>query len=345
MNKTDRLLLLLNGGAKPFPPIPSRDERINFQLTAQGLLAQIDGIGLVPIYEPGYQCLSNPSQRKQWRDAKKAKGDTHLILVYSTHESYIYREPNTGNYYDDWITPSAEQNPDWFLSLVEEVRQDGFIPSIAYDGDNGDNPNDGYPNALRQLPILYNLLKSSKYGNLNKHCIFLRFWDGVFYGSTPENIENFGTQFRTIYTDNDDILGIEFNVGHIPVGGGDFDYSVNGKMAGYDIVFAEFNNLLPRDNNPNPDDNPGTSIWQIVGRLAHPYIWPSDEPSSIDRNPPPFYLIPSARGRRVAVAFESGIYPWVRVDLNNPQPLLDIINNQNRPYLKSLSNSPNYRVS
>lgn len=289
-----------------FPDIPTREEVCGVNIQFQGRVVIIDGIKY-PWFAPALQCLNN-AQRQQVYD--QTRTDTHQIVEFFPG-GILYDEPNQP--YQSFISPDFERYPEPFLSLIEEIRMNGFQVGVVYNGDNGDDPNDGHPNALRQLPILYELLKSSKYRDLNQDCLMLRFWDGVFYGSTPENIRDFGTAFRQINPHG--YLGIEHNPGHIPVGEGGSDYYPNGRMDGYDVVFSEYD-----DGNTGDPNKGNDTVWQVNGRMINPYTRPPDQPINDDPQPP-FYLIDSPRGKRFHCAFEHGFsfgaYPWVRVDMND----------------------------
>lgn len=310
-----------------FPPQPTRERVCGVNLTFQGLYVDVAPFGTLPWFEPALQCLLDYSQRQAVYAAKHAAGDTHLIIEFLPG-GIIYDEP--GQPYQVFSSPNFEYHLDQFLALVEEIIIEGFVPILTFNGDNGDNPNDGYPNALRQLPILTTLLSTSQYRDLNQDVLYARLWDGVFYGSTPRNIQDFGVQFRRLNPTG--YLAIEHNTGHIPVGNGPADYDDNGAgmMSTYDVVLSEFTNGLPRNSDPNPDDNPGSSIWQIVGRCVQPYNRPADQPPQTDRYPPPFYLVDSPRGPRYYCAFEFDEYRWVRRQVTKE----DI--DAQRAYLKSL---------
>src|SRR5262245_24413126 len=211
----------------------------------------------------------------------------------------VYNSPNQP--YQGFVSPDFEVEHQRFYDLVREVIISGFIPIVAFDGDNGDSHPYGSANAERQLPILASLFSNGPNGeNLTPYILFARFWDGVFYGSSPQNIQNFGTMFRS-YLPNG-YLAIEHNPGHIPVGNGPADYYPGGMMDGYDVVVSEY------DYNVHQD-----STWQIAARLLGPaYRRPPDQPSGDDPNPP-FYLVDSPRGPRFTCAFEwQGEYYWVR---------------------------------
>lgn len=292
-----------------FPPVPTRDQVLGMKISFQGLTVKTVQFGTIPWFEPGIVSL-NADDRQSVYAAKKAAGDTHLILGFSTG-GILYDEP--GNPFQQFIQPDYEANPSLFLSLVEEIILNGFVPVIAFDGDDADNPEHGYPNALRQLPILVSLMKTSKYADLNSYVLYARLWDGVFYGSSPENIKAFGAAFRALLPNG--YLAIEHNTGHIPVGGGPGDYAPGGKMVDYDVIMSEFDNGTATASTAND------SIWQVVGRLLGPnWVRPPEMPASDDSLHPPWYLAPgNSRGPYYAVAFEFDEYRWVRGQVSDAQ--------------------------
>jgi hypothetical protein len=311
-----------------FPPVPTRDQVCGVSLSFQGLTVTTNQFGTLPWFEPALCALSDPADRQRVYEAKKSAGDTHCIIEFD-EGGFLYNEP--GQPYQNVQVPNYESNPASFLSLVEEIILAGLTPIVVFNGDNGDAMADGYPNALRQLPILVNLLASSKFADLNQYVLYGRLWDGVFYGSSPANIQAFGTAFRQLLPNG--YLAIEFNVGHIPTGGGPSDYAPNGSMVGYDVIMAEFNNGLPRTSDPDPNTNPGASIWTIVDRMVTPFIRPTDMPTGAKWDPDgaPFYLAtPSPRGKYYFVAFEFDTYRWVRSQVSAS----DVSNE--RAYLKSM---------
>ncbi len=103
-------------------------------------------------------------------------------------------------------------------------------------------------------------------------------------------------------------------------------------MADYDVIVSEFQDGLPRTSDPDPDTNPGSSIWMVIDRMVHPFHRPSDMPTGPKWDPnPPFYLAQgSPRGRYFYCAFEWNAYEWVR----NRISAADI--EANRQYLKSM---------
>lgn len=301
-------------GNNPFKsglgPVPSRAQVCGMNLTFQGLTVNLPS-GPIPWFELGFQC-QDLAGREAVYEAKHLAGDTHLIIEFFTQTESVYNEP--GQPFEGMISPSGEQNPEWFRGLVIEILQNGFIPVVVFDGDNGDTPSDGYPNALRQLPILASLLR-----DLADRILFARFWDGVFYGSSPQNIASFGEQFRSILPNG--YLAIEHNPGHIPVGNGPGDYELTGMMSSYDVIVTEFDENLSQD-----------STWQVAARLLGPrYHRPSDQPAGDDPSPP-FYLAPgNTRGGYFTCGMEwVGEYLWVR-----GQTTLETVESQ-RAYLRMM---------
>ena len=269
------------------PPAPTRDQVCGVKLTFQGLT--VNG---VPWFEPWIQAVG--MDRQAVYAAKRAAGDTHVIVELLPAEP-IYNEPP----FDRFVSPDFEANPAAFRALVEEIIKAGFIPIVAFNGDNGDSPVDGHPNALRQLPILAELFKSGR--DITPYILFARLYDGVFYGSAPANIAAFGKAFRQLLPDG--YLGIEHNVGHIPVGNGTADWQSDGMMGSYDVLFQEFANWPER----------GDQIWQIAARVLGPkYKRPADQPAGDDPNPPNYFQAGSARGPYFPIAFEYAEYDWVR---------------------------------
>ncbi len=285
----------------PLPAVPTREQVCGINISLQGLTVNTQQFGNIAWFELWLQCCSLRADREACYVAKRATDhDRHAIVEFRRGGAVYDEYPFQG-----FISPDFESNPALFCDLIAEIIiVGGLIPIIVYDGDNGDNPVDGHPNAMRQLPILYNTLKHSKYGDLNPYVLKARFWDGVFYGSSPENIRDFGTYFRQI--DPSGYLAIEHNPGHIPVGEGGNDYQPGGRMDAYDVVVSEFSTgKVPHDD----------TTFQIVGRLNRPYNRPADQPAGDDPSPP-FYLVDSPRGPRYYCAFEfgdpAGIYWFLR---------------------------------
>ena len=291
------------------PPIPTldyggeipdftRDEICGCQVTLSGLMIRTAKFGEKPWFELAWQCLDTKEDRALVLDQKKQAGDTGQVIEFFTNRRYFYDEPN--QWLNQCQTNVGEFDQELFKSYVTEILEAGLVPVVVYDGDAGDNPVDGYPNALRQLPIVTSLL--SEY---NDKVLYARFWDGVFSktsSSSPANIQNFGREFRKLLPNG--YLAIEFGPGYIPVGNGPDDYKLpNGMMVDYDVVVGEFD---------YPDYQQDTT-WQVVARMVDRYNRPSDQPAWDDPPPTPKYLAGgNARGKYFFWAWEIGAYQWIR---------------------------------
>lgn len=312
MNK----LLVLNNSTKKSPVIPNwtRDQICSVQLKLSGLMVNTYQFGYKPWFELAYQCLTSASDRLWVRQQKKLAGDTHIILEFFRISNYFYNEPNV--WLNQCFSPSGEQDPTWFYKLIEEIVLDdttGLIPIVVLDGDNGDNPIDGYPNALRQLPLVISCLD-----NLKNNVLYARFWDGVWYGSSRDSIPEFGSSFRTLLPNG--CLAIEMQPGVIQLGDDVKTYGYDGELRHYDVVVSEFNSDIHQD-----------STWQIVDRMVRPFNRPSDMPSSDDPHPP-YYLGQgdmNPRGKYYWIPFENKAYEWTRNWVSAEQLALERLYFQN----------------
>jgi hypothetical protein len=287
------------------PPVPTRAQVTAVKLTFQGLTVCTAQLGCIPWFEPFIVALTNPADRKAVYAAKHAQGDTHLIVECFSSSRPVYNEaPFTGI-----IAPNCDADPQTFLSLVEEVIQNGFTPIVTYDGDNGDGTPFGSTNAEQQLPVLAALLRNSQYGDLNPYVLYFRGWDSVFYGSSPANIQAFGKLFRASLPSG--YLAIEFNIGHIPLGNGPADYDPGGAMEDYDVIMGEF------DNWPYV----GAAEWEILWRmLGLAYIHDAHE--APDTYGGQGYLYTgSPRGPYAFSCFEWAEYSWTHGQLTTAQYL------------------------
>jgi hypothetical protein len=319
----------------------TRDYRMDIHMVFAGETICTQQYGCQPWFEPAYQTLNSVEDRASVRQQKRDKyRDTHIILECFTFAGSIYDEPGV------WLqaarSRSCEQEPDWFKSLIDEVVTEGdasLVPIVVYDGDNGSV---GHQNAMRQLPFLNALLSG-----YDDSVVWARFWDGVFYGATPEEITTFGSTFRASHG-NDAVLAIEHQPGRIPVGGGQRDYTSGGAMNAYDVVVGEFDSLAaikspPPIVNASWDEEHGgykpnfasdasswMNIWQILARTTFGYRAPSNQPFDVntkaidgpqagqtvsvssDNRSPTVYLVNSPRGPRRYWTFEDGEYEWTR---------------------------------
>lgn len=286
----------------PFPPVPTREQVLGVNLQFQGLTVHTAQYGDLPWFEAALAWLT-PADRQAVYAAKHAVGDTHCIIALPSGPP-LYDEPNQPYSADrfgplDWTAQNTAMDPK-LVALVEEVILAGFTPLLFLGGDAGEQ---GFPVAMAQLPLVTNALAASVYGDLNAYVVKIPGWDGVFYGYTPEHVQQFGDTARQLSPNG--YVGIEHNTGHIPVGNGPADYAPGGMMTSYDLILSEFDDGTARQGHAND------SIWQIVGRLTRPYNRPADQPSGDDPNPPFYLAQPTARGPYYYTCFEFEEYSWV----------------------------------
>ncbi len=296
-------------GGSALPAVPTREQVCGAVTWLQGLDYDTVEFGVIPAW--GLEVLS-PESRQRAYQAHHAVGNTqvHFELTGS------YKEPNT--LWPDLIRNGADysQNLPEFKKRIREVVCNGFFPDIPLGGDGqsvNDNPqfgeyNDpvgstyGYQWLMLHLEEVLKAMRGDADSacpdgeDLTKYCMFRPGWDAVFYGWTPEQVNQFGILFRTILPNG--YLAIEHDMGHIPVGNGPADYEPGGIMQNYDTIMSEFPNMLARNSDQNPDTNPGTQTWMIVDRMARPWNRPADMPNGPRWDPdPPFYLAaPTPRG-------------------------------------------------
>jgi len=316
------------------PPLPTRDQILKVKYAFQGLTVNTS-YGPLPWWET-LAWLSKKGDRNNAYIAKHNNRDTHAILDISGNylePGQIYSNLNIGRDYTNDLGS--------FKKLALEVLNNGFYLDIrlAGDGQSVRNSQGQYIyNDPAGMTYGFNWLMdnfeqiSSYFKDIYKYCIFTPGYDGIFYGWSPEQVVQFGNLFRNIFPDGN--LGIEFNTGHIPLGEGN-DYLPGGRMSNYDILFGEFDGWINNFNLTDPDGHGGyrgDMIWQIVGRLALPYIWPADEPANADKNPPPFLLAnPNPRGKFYFNIMEFDTYRWVRNQVTREQIL------QEAAYFNSLN--------
>lgn len=292
-------------GAPTPPPIvpPTRAQVCGVKMTFAGLTVQTSQYGALPWFEPAISSLS-AADRQAVYAAKKTAGDTHLNLAWS----WNYAEPGQPYGSGNRVPPcDLSQVLATLRGLIEEGIHAGFFVYLTLAGDgqgNGPGYNDpvgwtyGHDWLMSNFGRLVAALRASV--DLTPWILFVPGYDGVFYGWTPQQVQAFGALFRSLLPDG--YLGIEHDIGHIPVGNGAGDYAAGGMMTDYDVILGEF--AYPQYQ--------ADSTWQVLGRMVRPYHRPPQQPANDDPNPP-FYLAPnSPRGPYYYIAFEIGEYQWVR---------------------------------
>lgn len=300
----------------PWPPVPTRTEVLGVNMHfLGGIVVPSAQYGQMPWWDT---CLSwcDAQTRQNAYAMKRNAGDTHAI-VHVPSGPCLYNEPNQFYSPDkfgplDWTSGLTTLGPQ-FSALIDEVIRAGFRFIVTMD--------EAQPQSTQIVRLVMQALtpEQLQYG------FTMPGYDGVFYGWEPAQIENWATIARTLQPTC--YLGLEHNVGHIPLGEGGDDYQPGGRMQGFDIVLGEFgvDGSLQND-----------ATWQVLGRMIRPYHRPPNQQG--DPNPP-FYLVDSTRGPRAYCCFESDYpYYWVRVDMNDPgaiaQMQLDI--DAQRAYFRSL---------
>ncbi len=288
------------------PQPPSRDEILSAHETFQGLTVVCDVYGSIPWFDPAISSV-DAACRQEVYAAKKDAGDTALRIDVS------WNYQNDGGYSYPVKGTDLTKDLKTLRALVLEGINAGFHIRLGLAGDGESVANCAYndPNgwtygrACAQnniLPAVLDILDDTP-GEpaLSPYCVFILGYDGVFYGWTPQEVQDFATAFRKLRPNG--YLGIEFNTGHIPVGNGPGDYVPTGLMAGYDLILGEF------DNWPATGD----AVWQVLGRLLGPmYLRPPDQPAGDDPHPPFYLKTPSARGKYYVDCLEFAEYDWVR---------------------------------
>jgi hypothetical protein len=278
--------------------IPTREEVLGMKMHFRGgIIIESSTYGKMPWWPSALSWLNRQDRQLVYTEMRAA-GDTHALIEIPSG-SPLYNEPN--QFYDnvrfpalDWTSNFTEMSPQ-LSELVDEVIQEGFLFDITM----------SVPAAQSQQ-IVQLVMKALSVEQL-QYGFVVPGYDDVFYGWTNTDIIKWASLARAIKSQA--YLGIQFNIGHIPLGGGPADYAVNGPMNGYDVILGSLPSLPWSVANNN---------WQIIGRCVQPYIWPPDEPQDYDSHPPPFYLTQNSRGIRTFVAFETGYpYNWVRVNMND----------------------------
>lgn len=277
----------------PFkPPLrpPTREDVCNGQTTQQGFTVTTTQFGAMPWWGACWAWLSSLSRREAAQQLL-AHGDT-VCLIGVPSGGPLYPEPD--QFYSEDKFPALSMTTAQVADLVAEALGLGFKAVWLFlGGDDGGTV--GYPIAVAQAQALGPAL-----GALTAYVLVVPGWDGVWYGYTPEQVQSFAAIARAA---GFRYVGIEHSTGHLLAGLGTADYTApNGVMVGYDVILGEFNS----------GEFDGT-VWQVLGRMIDPYIWPPDQPAVSDSNPAPKYLAPgSPRGPYVYRVFEYYIYLWVR---------------------------------
>jgi hypothetical protein len=300
-------IAVLSYSAPKSIPLPAREEVLSVGMHFRGgIIIESSTYGNMPWWPAALSWLDS-NERQLVYSAMRAAGDTHCLIEIPSGAP-LYNEPN--QFYSpslfpalDWTNGFTAMSP-LLGELVDEVIQEGFLFDITM--------SEPAPISQQIVQLVMNSLTSEQL----QYGFVVPGYDDVFYGWTNTDIIKWASLARAIKPQA--YLGIQFNMGHIPLGGGPADYAVNGPMDGYDVILGSLPSLPWSVANNN---------WQIIGRCVQPYIWPADEPQDYDSHPPPFYLTPNSRGNRFFCAFETGYpYNWVRVDMSSEPAINAAIN-------------------
>lgn len=305
--------LITLGSKRPLPPNPTRDQVLSYNTHfLGGLLVNSPKYGMMPWWDTCLAWCDSETRQIAYQVKREAK-DTHFIIGIPNGKP-LYNE--WGQFYSpdkfgplDWTNGMTGLTKD-FDNLLYEGLGEGFFFHITMDEDR--------ENSQQIIKWVAQRLKDL---GLTKYGFSMPGYDGIFYGWEPTTeIMKWAADARAINPDL--LLGLEHNMGHIPLGEGGGDYLPGGRMQDFDIILGE---MTPHTN----------TTWQILGRMIRPYNRPPDQVG--DPNPP-FYLgTPNPRGSWYYVAFESwNPYNWVRTHMDDPLWVQDAINfvNADRDYFK-----------
>lgn len=302
-------------GTLPFPP-PTRDEALAIRVGFQGETVTTSEYGTFPAFGPETTTL-NDADLHAYCAQLASRGWTHGEIAISwQYDEPGFLMPVPGRDLTQDLPELARRITimlQHFKAVCVFLAGDGMSlppnPDGSYPYNDPTGHTYGYEWLGQAFPHIGTYLQAGNpYGDLTKYCVFVPGYDGVFYGwgvpgevpdQQPDRVVHFGQLFRQVLPDG--YLAIEHSTGHIPVGEGGSDWETDGRMMVYDAVLSEFN--WPTT---------GDQVWQIVGRLTHPYNRPPDQPPHDDPNPP-FYLgNDNPRGPVYYIPYEFATYEWTR---------------------------------
>lgn len=295
--------LLTLTGSRRQPSPPDRMTLMRKPWHFQGLRVPIDG--LTGWFDPALAWI-DASKRPQVYATKDAAGD----LLYGLALSGQYNEP--GQPYAQYAGVDFSKNLPALNALYDEILAGNpnravrlFCAGDSQGAGPGYNDPQGMTYGHDWLMAFFPTLVAS----LGWRCRFTQFYpgfDSVFYGWDPSQVQAFGSLVRATLSDPNIVLGIEHDVGHIPVGNGPADYAPGGMMDGYDLISSEYF--------CSPYLQHTDAVWQVNARARYasdPYNRPPDQPSGDDPNPPAYFQ-DSPRGPRLHECLEWATYCDVR---------------------------------
>lgn len=298
-------LLYLGGTSSPRPPVPDRKTLCTAPWHFQGLRVSLPYFPAnTGWFEPALSWIPKEDRPKVY-DVKQAAGDKLYGLSYSG----AYMEP--GQPYEQFVGMDFSKDLPALNAQIDEILPRGYVRLFLAGDGQGSGPgyNDPVGRTYGHDWLMNNFEPLVK--SLGDRWRFIQFYpgyDAIFYGWEPDQVVEFGDLFRSLLPDG--VLGIEHDIGHIPLGEGDSDYGVGKRMQAYDIVSSEYNGQGGLTQCLVHDD----AVWQINGRLRYPsqpYNRPSDQPAWDDPNPPG-YMADCPRGEIFHEMMEWATYYDVR---------------------------------
>jgi hypothetical protein len=279
---------------------PALDKVCAVKTTFQGLMVDIPGYGLIPWFEGCIQSLSNYSQRSAVYRAKRAVGDTHILI----DRWWAYRELSYTYPINSGIGIDYAASPYAFADLVGEAQSEGFYTQImlANEGQHRVDGQYGYYDGLNSLPLTIAALR-----DLIPCSIFFHGYELMGPGGdwTSEQIEYAYVFLRSLLGSVGKI-GLELGQGYCKWREGPNGETGWETEAGKTInVFCQ---EFPQEiDDPTVDDRGGTKFGgcqQVAARMLGP------KKRNIEpKNDGPWYL--AGLDTRV-IGFEYGLYQFVR---------------------------------
>jgi hypothetical protein len=308
--------VVLLSGARAIGPPPTRAQLGAGYAGFQGLTVTVPGYGPLPYFTASLAWMT-PAQRAAVYPQLRAAGvDTVELPIsgqYSEPPSFSYPIPGY-----DW-----SGNLPGYVALTDEAIGQGFkiVWDTAGDGQSQGTPPYGYNDpdgwtygfqwSYNLLPTLFQALGPQR----RAYGWFRPGYDGVFYGWTPDQVNQWGLLCRSL--DPLCTIGLEFSIGVCHLGNGIADYEPGGGLYAYDIFQNEFEYSVTAPENEG-------GLCEIAARLLGPsYVRPPFQPPTEDPDAP----FQAGDGRWFAQygtvrngvtvpfmvwALEDGEYNWVR---------------------------------
>lgn len=315
-----RLLLFAGNRPTPVGP-PTRDELLGGQCSFQGLTAQTDAYGAMPLFDPAIAWLKTRKDRLACYATKRAAGDSIVVLAASGQ----YQEPwDPANWYNrmpgrDFVTEGRMSE---FADLIAEATSDGGMRGVEVwcGGDGlGFDPN-GLTHGYDWLMANY---ADNIYAPLESVAPFIK-WQAGADGWIPgwagdqdqwDRVETWLLHARSVIGAG--ALGAYLSAGYWCWTEANRYLSPGGREVDY-VVYETPCPMGPP--NPPPPDfcnqsnrSPWDQVWQISNRILGPkYRRPSDQPACDDDKRFSEQIPDNARGNVYRECREFDTFDWVR---------------------------------